>query len=79
MGWRAGRRRERLQALRQDAVNRGDEHSLPSILSQLARIEAKIALGDRREAQALLEDLEQGGQRCSAPGCWRSPVAAVAC
>jgi DNA-binding CsgD family transcriptional regulator len=67
MGWRAGRRRERLQALRQDAVNRGDEHTLPSILSQLARIEAKIALGDRREAQALLEDLEQVGAALQRP------------
>ena len=41
--------RERLQALRQDAVNRGDEHSLPSILFQLARVE--LLTGDWERAR----------------------------
>jgi DNA-binding CsgD family transcriptional regulator len=40
--------RERLQVLRQTAVNRGEEHALPSILFQLARVE--LLTGDWERA-----------------------------
>ena len=60
--------RERFQALRQDAANRGDEHSLPSILFQLARVELLTgdwegARGHAAECQETTLHSGQAGER----------------
>jgi DNA-binding CsgD family transcriptional regulator len=61
---RLGAARERLDALYRDAVDRGEEHSLPSILFQLARVE--LLTGDweraRRHARECGETTLQSGQ-----------------
>jgi DNA-binding CsgD family transcriptional regulator len=63
-----GAARERFQALRQDAANRGDEHSLPSILFQLARVELLTgdwegARGHAAECQETTLHSGQAGER----------------
>lgn len=61
--------RERLRALRAEALERGDEHSLPFVLFQLARVE--LLLGDWddawRHAQECAESVEQSGQAGEGP------------
>jgi DNA-binding CsgD family transcriptional regulator len=48
-----GTARERFQALCQGAVNRGEEHSLPSILFQLARVELLTGDWERANGHAV--------------------------
>jgi hypothetical protein len=69
-----GASRERFQALYRDAVDHGEEHSLPSILFQLARVE--LLTGDwehaRRHARECYETTLHSGRRASVPTRSRS-------
>ena len=61
--------RDRLAALHAEALERGDEHSLPFVLFQLAR--AELLLGDwaaaERHAAECLESVDQSGQAGEGP------------
>ena len=61
--------RERLAALHAEALERGDEHSLPFVLFQLAR--AELLLGDwdaaHRHAAECMESVDQSGQAGERP------------
>jgi DNA-binding CsgD family transcriptional regulator len=59
-----GSARQRFEALHQDAVDRGEEHSLPSILFQLARVELLTGAWERarRHAAECHELTMQSGQ-----------------
>ena len=61
--------RDRLAALHAEALERGDEHSLPFVLFQLAR--AELLLGDwdaaHRHAAECMESVDQSGQAGERP------------
>ncbi|WP_053225682.1 helix-turn-helix transcriptional regulator [Solirubrobacter soli] len=66
---RLAQARDRLAALHTEALDRGDEHSLPFVLFQLAR--AELLLGDweaaSRHADECMESVDQSGQAGEGP------------